>query len=382
MAKIAFFSERSPVPSDDISLFSAALIYALADQHHDIRVFTSDDGTDWPNKHPRVEIVRPFRRWNWWETAKLVPLLAIDAPEIVHVIQPRHESVNTFGPAAINFLSALVSFPTRPKLVLSLYELEKKALEKIRPLLMTANLVLVRSESQARELEEKWKVSTTKIQILPALSLPSSYDAEDASIPQNLASLIETGEKFIFVPGELDQHSNLDTLFSVLEKLAEADEQLKFVVQGSLSELPISERHEWQSKFKVNPAGSKTLFTGEISPNVETVLFRSAALVLLATLDPHKLKFWKHSRNALKLGIPVLLSESQARSDELEWAETGMALAADHVSEIVNTALRSLADEQLRDRAKTNSVELADRQVTDHPANKLTRLYSALLNRR
>lgn len=382
MAKIAFFTERAPSHDDDISLFSSALIQSLADQHHDIRIFTTDDGQDWNLKHARIEIVRPFRKWSWWETAKLVPLLALDAPDILHVIQPRRESISGFGPSALNFLSALVSFPTRPKLVVSLYELDSRALEKIRPILQMAQLILVRHKSQKDELVANWKVHERQVQVLTALSIPSEAETEESFIPLSLSSMTDSSEQYLFIPGGLDQHSDLGKLFSVLEHLSETDQNLKFVVQGSWSDLPISKRHDWQTKFKASAAASRTLFTGAISQKVETLLLKSASLVMLASLDPLKLKFWKHSRNALKLGVPVVISEAQARTDELEWSETGMALSSDKASDIAQVTIRYLNDPELRERAQMNALELADRQVTDQPANQLTRMYLDLLSKK
>ena len=188
-------------------------------------------------------------------------------------------------------------------------------------------------------------------------------------------------QKFIYVPGGLDQHQNLNLLFKVLATLAGADDGLKFVVQGSWSDLPISKRHDWQEKFKTNAASSRTLFTGEVHASVEALLCRSSAVVLLATLDASKLKFWKHSRRALQAGSPIVLADAQAKADELNWIEGDLALIGTDSSEIISACLSYLNDENLRNKAHEHSFELADRQVTDHPANHLTRLYSVLLSK-
>lgn len=382
MAKIAFFTERLPSNDDDISLFSGALIQSLADQHHDIRIYTTDDDRNWPSPHSRIEIVRPFLKWNWWEAAKLIPLLALDAPEIIHIIQPRHQSLAGFGPSSLNFLSALTSFPTRPKLVLSFYELDRRSLEKLRATLQVASMILVRTQQQKIELGESWKISAERIAVLPALSLPTFSNFESESLPEALSSLIESTNRFIFVPGGLDQHEDLDSLLKTLSLLAEADEGLNFVLQGSWSDLAISKRSQWQAKFKTNPAAGRTLMTGVISENTEGHLFRSAPVVMLATLDPDKLKFWKHSRRALSVGSPTVLATSQVQVDEVDWTEIGSSLHGESVSEIVKACLSFLNDEELRNKAREQAFELADRQVTDQPANHLTRIYLDLLNRR
>ncbi len=382
MAKIAFFTERLPSNDDDISLFSGTLIQSLGDQHHDIRIFTTDDGSDWPAPHSRIEIVRPFRKWSWWETAKLIPMLTIDSPEIIHIIQPRHQSLLSFGPSPINFVSALSSFPTKPRIVLSLYELDKRALDKLRPTLQVASLILVRTQSQKAELESDWQVAGSRIAVIPALALPALSNFETETLPETLSTLVERSDRYVFVPGGLDQHSNLDILFKTLGALAQEDDGLNFVLQGSWSDLPISKRSEWQDKFKSNSAAGRTLLTGSLSESTESYLFRNAPVVLLATLNPNKLKFWKHSRRALSVGSPLVLASSQVSADELDWSEMGATLNGNSASEIASACLSFLNDEELRHQARERAVELADRQVTDQPANHLTRLYLELLNRR
>ncbi len=382
MAKIAFFTERLPTNDDDISLFSGALIQSLADQHHDIRIFTTDDDSNWPAPHSRIEIVRPFRKWSWWETAKLIPMLAIDSPEIIHLIQPRHQSLVSFGPSPLNFVSALSSFPTKPRIVLSLYELDKRSLDKLRPTLHIASLILVRTQAQKAELEADWQVSGSRIAVIPALALPAISNFENESLPETLSSVIEHTDRYIFIPGGLDQHSDLNVLFKTLALLAQEDDSLSFVIQGSWSDLAISKRSEWQSKFKSNPAAGRTLLTGSLSEDTEMYLFRSAPVVLLATLNPSKLKFWKHSRRALSVGSPLVLASSQVSVDELDWSDMGATLNGNSASEIANACLTFLNSEELRTKAREQAFELADRQVTDQPANHLTRLYLDLLNRR
>lgn len=382
MAKIAFFTERLPASDDDISLFSGALIQSLGDQHHDIRIFTTDDGSDWPVAHSRIEIVRPFRKWSWWETAKLMPMLAIDSPEIIHIIQPRHQALASFGPSPVNFVSALSSLPTKPRIVLSLYELDKRCLDKLRPTLQIASLILVRTQAQKIELETDWQVSASRIAVIPALALPAISSFESETLPEALTSLIENSERYVFVPGGLDQHSDLETLFKTLSLLAQEDDGINFILQGSWSDLAISKRSEWQAKFKGNPAAGRTLLSGALSESAELYLFRSAPAVLLATLNPSKLKFWKHSRRALSVGSPLVLASQQVSVDELDWSDMGATLNGNSASEIASACLSFLNSEVLRTRAREQAVELADRQVTDQPANHLTRLYLDLLNRR
>lgn len=382
MAKIAFFTERLPSNDDDISLFSGALIQSLADQQHDIRIFTTDDGCNWPTPHSRIEIVRPFRKWSWWETAKLIPMLAVDSPEIIHIIQPRHQSLLSFGPSPLNFVSALSTFPTKPRIVLSLYEIDNRSLDKLRPTLQIASLILVRTQAQKAELESDWQVLSSRIAVIPALALPAFSDFESESLPETLSSLIELTDRYVFVPGGLDQHSDLDTLFKILSLLAQEDEGLNFVLQGSWSDLAISKRADWQAKFKNNSAAGRTLLTGALSESTESFLFKNAPVVLLATLNPNKLKFWKHSRRALSFGSPLVLASSQVTADELDWSEMGATLNGNSVSEIASACLSFLNNEDLRIQARNQAVELADRQVTDQPANHLTRLYLELLNKR
>lgn len=379
MARIAFFSERLPNRDDDISLFSFGLIQSLADHHHDIRVYSTNDDRLWPISHSRIEVVRPFKRWNWWEALKLIPLLAIDAPEIIHFVQPRLESVKGFGPSPLNFFAALANLPTRPKIVLSLYELDKKALEKLRAMLMIANLILVRSQPQKEELVNQFKILERKVQVLPVFAL-SPNEMNDEALPEALTEFLLTPSRFIFVPGGLDQHENVESLLSIMSVIADQNAEVKFVVEGAWSDLPIVKRRELQARFSQHSAAARTLLTGQLTATQESFLFRQAQAVLLAPLDPFKLKFWRHSRMALRSESAIVVSTAQAFSDELNWTDDFAVIGKDNEA-IANACLKLLKDEVANRTLRNKVLELADRQATDDPSNHLSRLYSELLKR-
>ena len=93
MAKIAFFIERLPPDADPISGFAYDLIRSLAEQSHEIRIYsTYVEGAPLPPRHPRIEILRPFQSWGWLEIPRVLPLLMEFRPDVFHLIQPGTET--------------------------------------------------------------------------------------------------------------------------------------------------------------------------------------------------------------------------------------------------------------------------------------------------
>ena len=115
MARIAFFTERLPAggasqETDAIASFSYELMSSLADQQHEVSVYTTyREDEAGPPSHPRLRVLRPFRRWGWLELPRLVPILMEFQPEILHLIEPRAESLQ----GLTNAMSALPAFTSR-----------------------------------------------------------------------------------------------------------------------------------------------------------------------------------------------------------------------------------------------------------------------------
>ena len=238
----------------------------------------------------------------------------------------------------------------------------------------------MRTALQKKELIERWRVPALRIAVLPALTLPA-FEATDEVISQSLADFVGSDENFIFIPGGLDQHDDLGKLFEIMTLISTELPELKFVLGGSWSDLSILTRKDLQNRFFELSAAAKTLMTGQLDRATENYLFQKSKVVLLATLNSEKLRFWRHSRYGLRSGSAMVFSELQIQDDELNWTQNQISLVTKSLSDAADCCLKLILDNELRDKMRNQVLELADRQATDDPSNHLSRIYSELLNR-
>ena len=182
MARVAFFTERLPSSDsshvrEEITGFSYDLMTSLADQQHDVRVFSTyrEDDT-LPQVHSRLQILRPFRKWSWFEIPRLIPILLDFQPEIMHFIQPRKEAFMGLT-NAMTALPALASVIGKPRIVVSLYDVRKDELQRNRSLLMMADTVIVANRLQADEIN-RWLGSAAHRPMIEVVTLPGSENFE------------------------------------------------------------------------------------------------------------------------------------------------------------------------------------------------------------
>ncbi|MES2855609.1 MAG: hypothetical protein V4692_07090, partial [Bdellovibrionota bacterium] len=200
MARVAFFTERI---DDSIGSFAFELMTGLADQQHDLRVYsTYREGEVLPETNSRLQIIRPFRKWNWLELGYLVPLLMEQQPEILHFIQPHDQTLKGFtnAMAAIPVMGQLIQ---KPVCVVSLYDFKERDLDRYRTLLFTADAVTVSNASQARAVEH-WMQKASKRAQVSIVPLPSSTRSigDDFETSPMIERFI-CDEKVVLIPGDV-----------------------------------------------------------------------------------------------------------------------------------------------------------------------------------
>ena len=170
MARVAFFTERLPPSSDPIASFSYSLMYSLAQQQHEVQVYsTYRSGEDLPPMHSRLQILRPFQRWSWMELPALLPNLISFSPQILHVIQPHARAVRGLT-NAMSALPSLAPLIGKPRIVTTYYDLNSQRLSAHKLLLTGTHLATVSNSYQRARLLNytgNFKRRRPRVEILP-----------------------------------------------------------------------------------------------------------------------------------------------------------------------------------------------------------------------
>lgn len=420
MARIAFFSEKLPPDRDPIAEFSYDLMCSLADQQHEIQVMsTYRIGDELPPRHPRVEVLRPFQKWSWLEIPKALPSLLEFQPDILHFIQPRAESLEGFTNAmsAIPGLSAILG---RPAIIGSYYDLRKSALGPHKTILLACHAATVMNRLQKDLLEEFYSKVDRKpeISILPVPTAINRYDqsavkeeAIDSSDEKNGANLtdsairapsalrefLETSDQVIFVPGDIDQHENLEALFAALHLVLKQNQSVRCVLGGDWASVPRPRRRSLMRKFEFDESGARILLAGFLDNVAERFCFEKASVVFIASLPPESLSLMRIIREALKCSSPLVLAPRQAELTPFSWKNREHAfITEDHLfaeqsdhptSERDVAAWSSILTEALSSIEVLNSMrmrlpEFTRLEVSDQPGNVMSRIYARLIGNR
>lgn len=368
MARLAFFTELLPQAgsADDVTEFSYAVMTSLADQQHDVRVFSTYRESDGlPPSHPRLQILRPFRRWSWLEIPRLLPILLEFQPEILHFIQPRREAFGGFTNAT-TALPALAPAIGRPRVVVSLYDVRARELKRNRLLLAAADTVIVANKQQADELARHLadKPYAPSIEIV---GLPATASVDEIEVLPGLEQL--RTETILFIPGDVDEHKDLAPL---LNDLMRAIPSLGVIIGGGYGSMKSLERREFMSRLD----GSRVLLTGPLTAAGERACLEASSLVLLAGLAPSSLSLARYIRAALAAERPLVLSQEQADLDPFRWRHRENSLIAGDLRAVLAEAL---TNESLRREIRSRLPDFARTEAVDEPGNAMSRIYAQVL---
>ncbi len=390
MARIAFFTESLPPAGDVIGRFAWDLIYSLADQQHDIRVFSTyvSERQELPASHSRIEIVRPFRRWGITELPKIVPSLLAFRPEVMHVIQPHREALRGLT-NAMELLPAMKPVLGKPAFVASFFDVSESNLKRHRVLLSQLDAITVSNREQ-RDLFTSYYSTGVKqplLEVVPlgfaknervASGLPGEIlIIEDAtSENEQLSKLKKTYSSVIAVGGPVESHADPLLSFSAIASALKHNAKSCAVILGGWGPLPIRLRHACEQILFDNDVAGRVLLTGTLNEDEEAWILSEADLVFAAPLSEARLAFTQFVRNAQKAGRAMILSHAQADLDPIRWIDGENAVVCESAVSSMTIALTQLLqDPATQDRLMRNLAEFSRTQVSDQPGNLVSRLY-------
>ncbi len=391
MARLAFFTERLPSSdralSVEITGFSYDLMTSLADQQHDVRVFSTYRETDTlPISHARLQIVRPFRSWSWLEIPRLIPILLDFQPEILHFIQPKKEAFSGLT-NAMTALPSLAPLIGKPRIVVSLYDVRKSELQRSKNLLQVADVIVVANHQQADEVSQ-WlvlnkKVDQSALPLIEVVTLPGPeiFDSsiEIESMP-GLDQLKTRAQNLILVPGDLDQQCDLASVGSTLNQLLTTSPDVGLIFGGGWGEVSLQARRSFLRQFEDEGNGSRLLLTGPLSFAAEATALKASKLVLLAGLAHASLSLARWIRLSLHAARPLVLSEEQSQLDPLTWRHQQNAfIVTEDPNQWGATLADAISNDSLRREIQDRLPDFARSEAVDRPSNAMSRIYSQVL---
>lgn len=393
MARIAFFTERLPteregIDTDPIAGFSFDLMVSLADQQHDVSVYTTyREQEREAATHPRLRVLRPFKKWGWLEIPRLIPILMEFQPEIVHLIEPRAETLS----GLTNAMGAIPSFAPligRPRVIVSFYDLRRDDLTAHRQILMAADLVTVSTRQQVKIIEdwlrERGRPAKTEMVPLPSRSLRPRPVGDDeptnASVSPFLERFLAEDGALILVPGDISDHLEPERLFGLLAETLRLRPETRVLLAGGWGRTPVAKRPALMAAFERAGVGARVLMSGPLTAEAESRCLERARLVFMASLRGESLSLARWNREALEARTPVVLSRHQCELDPLPWRDRETAfLVDDDGREWGATLNEALENEDLLRAIRARLVDFARSEVVDQPGNKMSRLYAELL---
>ncbi len=392
MARIAFFTERLPPDDDPISGFAYDLMHSLADQGHEIRIYsTYVEGAQLPPRHPRIEVLRPFRSWSWLEIPRLLPLMMEFRPEVLHLIQPRAEARR-----AMSLLPAMGHLLGRPAIVSSLYDFLDRDLSSHRWLLTASDAITVSNEPQRELLADfltslnRSKKSLPRHSQIHTLPIPIVSRHNLNSETQNLVS--ETLSTFltaafdtdlIFVPGDVAEHRDPQALFQALTRFLLEHPEALVVLGGGWGRTAQRTRHKLMETFNSAGVGPRVLLTGPLNSEAERLCLARARVVFIASLALESIGLTRVLREALEAGAPLIMNHSQANADALNWKNDENSLLVDNDPTQWSAVIsRAITSPHIVDRIRSRLPEFIRREAVDQPGNVISRIYAQILSSR
>lgn len=362
MAKIVVFSDaiHETLPRTH---FSRQIVNHAAETANEIYFITQNDqDAEFIGYHPKVQILRVFRKWNFIEATKLLPVLMQIRADIFHFIQPQKKiGLGHAFPILATFAKTL-----KTQNILSLIDFDPRLSAGLETMIAASQLVSVIDPSQAAPIQTRFK--RIEIECLPARAYQNLSIEESEPISDS---------NYIFLPENFNQYSHPKNLIRVLITQMTMLPNINLICSGSLLDFDLKARREIIRLL--DPVASRVQWTGPLSRQKKMSYLKSASAVVLAGLrfSPHLI----HENLGLALGAQaaLIVTTRQVTTSQLpiqnnihakvvEESQTESAL-----SEILNSS-------QARMSMRNNLAQMKQLHSEDELGNRLSRMYTKLLS--
>ena len=419
MARVAFLIERLPPHADPIGQMAYGLILQLAEQQHEIQIYsTYRERDDLPPPHPRIEILRPLRKWNWLEVPRLLAMMLDFKPEILHVIDPHAESLEGYT-NALRAIPGLIPLMNHPKLALSFFDVHAPRIEKLKFLIEAANLITVTNRAQLQTiLKTAWQTDQVSKQSIGRRVGPQTVDADSSTteIPSQLRLLPSAAHRaidrprtidemglgvrdtisfnetsplerflhnhrdFIFLPGDLDLHEDLEKLLPLFVRILQRFESSALIFGGGWGSIGSMRRRSLMSSIEESGVGARVFITGPLDASAELRCFSACRYASFVSLPDGTLAFTQALQRGLLGEAVLVLNKTQAERDALPWKHGENAMiASNQIQDWEPLFVELLTSDEKLTAIHLALKDFAREQTLDQPGNIMSRWYNEIL---
>ena len=186
MAKIVFFNDSRNISSAQ-SLFEQQLINHAAETSHEIYLVTDNDDRTY---HAKVQIMKAFKKWNLFETARFAPILFQMRADIFHFFQPARIGLSHPFPILAAFARS-----SQTRNFLSLFGSQQDFSRGLQVLISECTRVSVIDPQEAIFINRRFP--NLQVEILPVQRFRPVEQNESLNIQTEIESLIQEMNKSI-----------------------------------------------------------------------------------------------------------------------------------------------------------------------------------------
>ncbi len=363
MAKIVVFSDAI-LDTPSRTHFSRQVVNHAAETANEIYFVTQNDkDSELIGYHPKVQILRAFRKWNFIEAAKLLPVLFQIKADIFHFIQPQKK----IGLSHAFPILAAFAKTINTQNILSLIDFDPKLSPGLEAMIAASQLVSVIDPSQAAPIQTRFR--RLEIECLPARAFQDSSSLEEFEDPQETT--------YIFLPENFDQYDQAANLIRVLVAILKSFPEMHLVCSGSLLDFDLKKRREIMQSLA--PIGSKVQWTGPLSRKKKISYLKSAHAVVFSGLrfSPHLI----HENLGLALAAQanIIMTTRQVATSQLPIQNNVHAKVIEE-SQTESALKELLSTPEIRKLMRNNLAQLKQLHSEDELGNRLSRMYTKILS--
>ena len=363
MAKIVVFSDAIQ-GQDSRAHFLRQILNNAAETANEIYYVTQNKGNEEIRElHPKVQVLRAFKKWSLFEATQLLPVLFQLKADIFHFVQPLKKiGLNHAYPILAAFAKT-----SKAQVVLSLVEQEKKMSHGLRSMIAASSFVSVFDPRQALSIQGQFQ--NIAIESLPVWAFPD----------QNLTHETEVlaFEPFVFLPENLHLYEFPMKLVKILISALQKNIDLNLVCIGSQLDFDLKTRR--QILQELEPVAGRIRWVGPLSLKQKLIFLKRAELTVLSGLRSSPQRLHENIGLILTAQAPTVMSPDQVFASQAN-IQNDLHAKVVEASEVESAISEVLNSQMIKNSLRNNLAELRSLHSQDHLGNRLNRIYAKLLS--
>ena len=365
MAKVLLVSQR-------LTPTAIRLATSLHQQQRQVTLVTSfEEEADLP---PQISVMRPFKTWSTREALRLIPLISLMRPQIIHLLLDDDQ----MKPAEM-ILALLAKTLPRCLLSTSLLHIHKGLHRRnpVRYLLQESDVVTCASVDALgalRGLNVRHRRQGRGL--LPPMMNFQEFEGSTSKTPAGGELQRILPNPYLVLPFSENAFRETHPFYRRLKLLSS---HRHVVLLGSFASWPLRERKRFQAWTEERGLASQWTLSGEMSLGDQRRLLANAEGLVMAGLGLSPLEVTELFLKALQAGTNLIMDDRQSLIHSNLWrhGESCWILRADNLPHDLEKLLAAGPLKKLSPLPESLGLH---RDLVDGPLNELNRLYNKALS--